>query len=300
MTVAASVAVGVGFLLDVLTGEPPTQAHPVAWFGKLVAPVDRAWSHPRLVGVLAALVLPAVAAAVVGGLVLLVDRYDTWYGAGAAAVALYLTTSLRMLLSEALGVIRLSEVDEEGAREALLSLAGRDASELSAGELRSAAVESIAENLADGFVAPLLAFTLFTTVSLPAAAAAAAWVKAVNTLDSMLGYHSKPVGWAPARLDDVVMWLPARLSALLIAQAARQPRAVLRARYWLSEVPSPNSGWPMGAIAAVLDVRLEKPGVYVLNAGADLPSPQKARRGVQVVGSAALVGVLYAGVVAWF
>ncbi|WP_435320219.1 adenosylcobinamide-phosphate synthase CbiB [Haloarchaeobius sp. TZWSO28] len=300
MTVAAAAAVGAGFALDVLTGEPPTEAHPVAWFGKLVASVDREWSHPRLVGALATLVLPVVAAGVVGGLVFLVEQYDTWYGAGAAAVALYLTTSLRMLLREGLRVVRLSEDDEAEAREALLSLAGRDASELSAGQLRSAAVESVAENLADGFVAPLFAFTLFTTVALPFAAAAAVWVKAVNTLDSMLGYHSKPVGWAPARLDDVVMWLPARLSALLIVQAARQPRALLRARYWLSEVPSPNSGWPMGAIAAVLDVRLEKPGVYVLNAGADLPSPQKARRGIQVVGSAGLVAVLYAGVVAWF
>ncbi|WP_439025414.1 adenosylcobinamide-phosphate synthase CbiB [Haloarchaeobius sp. DT45] len=300
MTVAAAAAIGLGFALDVLTGEPPTDVHPVAWFGKLVAPVDREWAHPRVVGAVAALALPMLAAGVVGGSVFLVWQYDTWAGVGAAAVALYLATSLRMLLSEALRVIRLSEADEDAAREALLSLAGRDASELSAGELRSAAVESVAENLADGFVAPLAAFTLCTPVSLPLAAAAAAWVKAVNTLDSMLGYHSKPVGWAPARLDDVVMWLPARLSALLVAQVARQPRSVLRARYWLAEVPSPNSGWPMGVLAAVLDVRLEKPGVYVLNAGADLPSPQKARRGVQLVGSAALVGVLYAGVVAWF
>jgi adenosylcobinamide-phosphate synthase len=296
---SAGLAVVAAFALDLVVGEPPTTAHPVAWFGRLVAPFDREWRHSRLVGTLAALVLPVLAATAVGALVWFAARYDVWSGVVAATLSLYVSTSLRMLLAEGLRVVRLSESDVGAAREALLSLAGRDANDLSEGEIRSAAVESVAENLADGFVAPLLAFAVLAPFSLPLAAAGAAWVKAVNTLDSMLGYRSKPVGWASARLDDLVMWLPARLSAVLIAQVARNPGAVLRARYWLSEVPSPNSGWPMGTLAAVLDVRLEKPDVYVMNPGADLPSPQKARRGVQLVGSAGVVAVLYAGVVAW-
>ncbi|WP_435361518.1 CobD/CbiB family cobalamin biosynthesis protein [Haloarchaeobius sp. DFWS5] len=302
MTVAAAGAVTLGFVLDVLTGEPPTSVHPVALFGRLVAPFDRDWQFPRLVGSMVALVLPLVAATVVGVSVLLAVQYDPWHpwtDMVAGGLALYVTTSLRMLLSEALTVVSLTETDLPAAREALLSLAGRDASDLDEGAVRSAAVESVGENLADGFVAPLLAFTLLVSVSLPMATAAAAWVKAVNTLDSMLGYRSKPVGFAPAKLDDLVMWLPARVSAVLIAQVARKPRALFRTRYWLDEVPSPNSGWPMGTLAAVLDVRLEKPNTYILNAGASLPSPQDARRGVELVGAAAVVAVLYAGVVAW-
>ncbi|WP_435335009.1 adenosylcobinamide-phosphate synthase CbiB [Haloarchaeobius sp. TZWWS8] len=303
MTLAATGAVGLGFLLDVLTGEPPSSVHPVALFGRLVAPLDREWRYPRAVGLAGAVVLPLVAATVVWALVAAAVRFDPWHpwtDVVAGGLALYVTTSLRMLLSEALRVVRLTETDEDEAREALLSLAGRDATDLDAGELRSAAVESVAENLADGFVAPLFAFSLLVQFSLPLAAAAAAWVKAVNTLDSMLGYRTKPVGTAAAKLDDLVMWVPARLAAVLIAQAARQPAALFRARYWLSEVPSPNSGWPMGTLAAALNVRLEKPGVYVLNAGADLPSPQKARRGVELVGAAGVVAALYAGVFAWF
>nr|WP_256399734.1 adenosylcobinamide-phosphate synthase CbiB [Haloarchaeobius litoreus] len=297
MTATAAVVIAV--VLDVVVGEPPNRFHPVAWFGRLVAAVDREWTHPRLVGVLAALALPLLAAGVIAGVVWLSMWVDPWAGAVVAGLALTVTTSLRMLVAEALRIVQLSTEDVAGARESLRSLAGRDASELSPGLLRSAAVESAAENLADGFVAPLAAFAVLAPVSLTLAAAGAAWVKAVNTLDSMLGYRSKPVGGPSARLDDLVMWLPARLSALLLAQVAGRPRALLRARQWLREVPSPNSGWPMGTLAAALEVRLEKPGVYVLNAGASLPSPRKAQRGVLQVASSGVVATILAGVVAW-
>jgi adenosylcobinamide-phosphate synthase len=126
-------------------------------------------------------------------------------------------------------------------------------------------------------------------------------------MDSMLGYRSKPVGWASARLDDAVMWLPARISALLIAVAAGVPTAVAGARRWRSAVPSPNAGWPMGALAAALDVRLEKQDVYTLNAEAAFPSEADAARGVRVIAVAGLLAHLLAawlaslgaGVVAW-
>ncbi|WP_368407855.1 adenosylcobinamide-phosphate synthase CbiB [Haloarchaeobius salinus] len=299
MPVTAAAAVVVAVALDVLVGEPPTRLHPVAWFGRLVAPVDREWNRPLLVGVVAAVALPLLAAGVVAGVVRLAAQVDPWAGAVVAGLALAVATSLRMLVAEALHVVELSTEDVDAARESLRSLAGRDASELSPGLLRSAAVESAAENLADGFVAPLGAFAALAPFSLTLAAAGAAWVKAVNTLDSMLGYRSKPVGGPSARLDDVVMWLPARLSALLLAQVAGRPWALLRARQWLPEVPSPNSGWPMGTVAAALEVRLEKPGVYVLNAGASLPSPRSAQRGVLQVASSGVVASILAGVVAW-
>ena len=147
------------------------------------------------------------------------------------------------------------------------------------GTLRSAAVESAAENLADGLVAPLLAFALGAQLSLAFGVAAATWVKGVNTLDSMLGYRSKPVGWASARLDDAVMWLPARVSAALVALARPAPGALVRARRWARAPPSPNSGWPMATLAAAVDVELTKPGEYTLNPDADLPTAERAHLG---------------------
>jgi adenosylcobinamide-phosphate synthase len=111
----------------------------------------------------------------------------------------------------------------------------------------------------------------------------------------MLGYRSKRVGTPAARLDDVVMWLPARLSAVGLAIALLDFRSLARTREWLAGVPSPNSGWPIGVAAAGLDVRLEKPGVYVLNCGAALPDAVAARRGVRAVGVAGVLTYALAG-----
>ena len=291
-------AVGLALALDAAVGEPPTSAHPVAWFGRCVAPLDRAWDRPRLVGLAGTVALPLAAAGAVGGLVAVATRAAPLAGVAAAGVVLFLTTSFRTLLSTATAVSAATDRDLASARENLRALAGRDASSLSAGQVRSAAVESAAENLADGLVAPLLAFALGAQLSLAVGVALAAWVKAVNTMDSMLGYRSKPVGWAPARLDDLVMWAPARASAILLAIAAPAPGAIVAAARWVREVPSPNSGWPMGALAAALDVRLEKPGVYVLNDDADLPSVATARRGVRTVAVAGLLAYVAAAAVA--
>ena len=297
---AAAVVLALG--LDALVAEPPRRLHPVAWYGRLVAPLDRAWPRPRLVGVLAVL-LALGAAGVVGGAVALAGRLHPLVALAAATLALFSTTSHRMLLAEARAIVDLSDADPEAARDRLPALVGRDPSTLSPAEMRSAAVESAAENLADGLVAPLVAFALGAAVSLPVAAGGAAFVKAVNTNDSMLGYRSKPVGWASARLDDLVMAVPARVSAGLLAVAALAPTTVTRAKAWARTPPSPNSGWPMATVAAAVDRRLDKPGVYTLNPDAPLPDHAAADHGVTLVARAGLLAfllaALFSGVVGW-
>jgi len=324
VTLAASVAVLLALALDRLVGEVPGRVHPVALFGRLVTVFDRAWLAPRMAGAGIAVALPLLAAGVVGGVVAVGRRAAVGVspraGTVAAAVAtglvLFTTTSLGLLVDEARAVVAASESDVEAARKRLPALAGRDPSALSAGHLRSAAVESAAENLADGLVAPLLAFAVLAALAArlpePIAAgvdpavlavavgvAGAAWVKAVNTMDSMLGYRSKPVGWAPARLDDAVMWLPARASAVLLAAACLAPGSLASARRWVDDVPSPNSGWPMGTVAAALGVRLVKPGVYELGGNAALPTATDAERAVRRVGLAGVLAYLVVGVMTW-
>lgn len=346
MPLTATAAVGVAAALDRLFAEPPAAIHPVALFGRLVTPLDRAWPAPRAAGALLAVGLPLLVAGAGVGTVVAADRGATALVGGlggdgrevasvaaatlAAALVLFSTTSLRMLLTEARRVATETERDLDVARRTLRALAGRNADALSAGEVRSATIESAAENLADGLVAPLGAFAVVagvaggtgvpsvidigsatgafgstgtdaTTVLAPAAGAAA-WVKAVNTLDSMLGYREKPVGWAAARLDDLVMWLPARTSALLLALAAADPGALGRGRTDARTPASPNSGWPMATLAEILGVRLEKPGHYALDGGdgsAALPTVGDAERGVRLVRRAGLLAVAAAGVIAW-
>ncbi|MFP4218380.1 MAG: CobD/CbiB family cobalamin biosynthesis protein [Salinarchaeum sp.] len=296
------VAVITAVFLEWTVIEPPEQLHPVAIFGRALAPCDRAWPTPRLAGVGVALVAPLIAAGVSAVAVALVTTITVGAGAVAGGGVLFVSTSLRMLLARADRTIAASEHDVAAARAHLPALVGRDPTSLSDREIRSAAVESAAENLADGLVAPLMAFLIGGIVTLPLGAAAATWVKAVNTLDSMFGYPDRPFGTAAARLDDAVMWLPARASALLIAIVARQRGALTTARKAAPQAPSPNAGWPMGALAGALDVRLEKPGEYVLNADASLPTPSQATTGTHVVGLAG--GVAYAlavlvGVIVW-
>jgi len=298
------VSLALALVLDAVLAEPPRRLHPVAWFGSLVASVDREWSRPRLVGLAVAAALPLLAAAAVALAVGLAENLHPIAGVLAAGLVVFATTSLRMLVSKAAEVVAATETDLPTARERLRWLAGRDAADLSAGEIRSAAVESAAENLADGVVASLLAFALLAPVSLAAGAGAAAWVKAVNTLDSMLGYPDKPHGTASARLDDAIMWIPARASAGLLALAALAPASLSGGSRWADAPPSPNSGWPMATVAAVIDARLEKPGVYVLNPDEALPSVETARSGVRVAGLAGVLAFVAAGalsgVIAWF
>ncbi len=334
----ATVAVALAAVLDALSAEPPTRIHPVALLGRVVAWAERAvdtqaavssgW-YPRVAGVLLVLALPLGFAAVAVALVWIGSAIDPWIGATLAAGVLFSTTSLRLLLDSARAVIDESDADIDAARAALPALAGRDAASLDAPHLRSAAVESLAENLADGLVAPLVAFAVAAaavsafglsvaiepTAALPlvAGAAAAAWVKAVNTLDSMLGYRSKPIGWAPARLDDLVMWLPARLSAALLAVAAGAPDAALRTdvRALARRPSSPNSGWPMATMAVVLPARLHKPGAYNLDPSASgartargdaapLPDVASATRAVRLTRRAGALAFALVGVIVWF
>ncbi|QUO47645.1 MULTISPECIES: CobD/CbiB family cobalamin biosynthesis protein [Halorubrum] len=327
VTLLAPLLIAIG--LDLAFAEPPRRIHPVALFGSVVAPFDREWGRPGLVGVAVAVALPLAAAAVCGGGVWLAAALGPRVGdvpvlaVAVAAAVLFSAASLRMLLDVTGEVVAESEADPDAARESVRALVGRDPADLSPADVRSAAVESAAENLADGFVAPLLWFaigsgaavalaavfggTAGAASALAAGVAAAGWAKGVNTLDSMLGYRSKPVGRASARLDDAVMFLPARTAACCLAVAARSPGSLRRARPLAREPASPNSGWPMATAAVALGVRLEKPGAYALDGGAAPPTPAAARDAVRLVGAAGGVALAaaagwllaLAGVIAW-
>lgn len=287
-------------LLDVAIGEWPDSVHPVALYGRTIGRLDRSWHRPRLVGVIVVLVAPLLAAVLLGALTVGAFALNPVVGVGVATLALFSTVSLRKLLAVSRSVIKHTVSDPDRARTESRALVGRETDTLSPGELRSAAVESTAENLSDGLIAGLVAFTLGSRVSVAVGVAAATWVKAVNTMDSMLGYRSKPVGWASARLDDVLMWVPARCSALLIAVASRDPWAVVRARPWVQSPSSPNSGWPMATLAASAGVQLSKPGAYALYPAAELPTVEQARACVRTAGVAGLLSFGVTGVVVWF
>jgi adenosylcobinamide-phosphate synthase len=163
-------------------------------------------------------------------------------------------------------------------------LVSRDVTNLDASHVVGAAISSLAENLNDSVVAPLLAYRLG---GLPTAYA----YRAINTADAMLGYRTPELEWfgkPAARADDIVNWIPARLTALLIAIASGAPRESLNvARADARRCPSPNGGWPMAAMAGALGVVLVKRGVYTLHARGRHPTPADLARARRVTTLAA-------------
>jgi adenosylcobinamide-phosphate synthase len=279
----AALALALAWVADAAFGEPRNAWHPVAWLGRALDRVGRPLPGlpPALAlvaGALAwlALALPLVAAAAwVEARLLDAAAAGAWAAAAAAlALALLLKPCFawRMLRDEVQAVDAAlargpQAQDLAAARARLAGLVSRDTAALDADTLREAALQTLAENLNDSLVAPLLWWAL---AGLPGAVL----YRVANTADAMWGYRGRwrwAGKWA-ARADDALGWLPARLTALLLA-----PALVLRRRPTLARearlTPSPNGGWPMAALALTLHVRLRKPGVYALNAAAPAPGP---------------------------
>jgi adenosylcobinamide-phosphate synthase len=238
-------------LLDLAFGDP-RRGHPVAVFGTAAEHAERAlYRDDRGRGALYTILL-------VGGPAVLAQALDRRRGAVLLAAATWAAVGARSLAVEAMGVAAaVAAGDLLEARRRVPALVGRDPSGLDGAELCRAAVESVAENAADAVVAPLLWGAAFGPAGVVAH-------RCANTLDAMVGHRSpryRRFGWASARLDDVLAWVPARLTAALAVLCApvvggssgRAARTVLRDGH---RSPSPNAGRPEAAFAGALGVRL--------------------------------------------
>jgi adenosylcobinamide-phosphate synthase len=235
-------SVKLGLLADVLLGEPPGRVHPVAAFVSLMNAVERrVYRDSRAAGAGYAFVGAAIG--VSSGLII------------RRSLATYLAVAARSLWTEANDVQRaLEDRDLAHAQGLLPALVGRDPDGLDEKEVARATVESVAENTVDAIVAPALWAAI-------AGAPGALGYRAANTLDAMVGHRSaryEHFGWASARLDDAVNWVPARTTAALVAIV--RPRAahgIWRAvREQAPLHPSPNAGVAEAAFAAALGLRL--------------------------------------------
>lgn len=282
----------VAFALDAAFGELPNRWHPVAWLGRGVEAFERSAPHRRgLAAPAAGMVLLGsalgAAALTARGLRRAADRLPHPAAVVFEAVLLKQAFAFRALLDHASAVRRPLETGELTlARDAVARMVSRDVSELGPELVASAAIESVAENLSDSVVAPIVWYLLG---GLEAAYA----YRAANTLDAMVGYRSK--GWfgtPSARLDDGLNLAPSRLTAVLVAASSAAPLRSLRgALKDHGRTPSPNSGWPMAAMAHGLGLRLEKPSHHLLNGAGRAPSAKDIGRANRAAIAAAAVGM---------
>lgn len=291
--------------LDAATRELPAPIHPVVWMGKLIswlekrAPAADRRGASLIAGTGMALLVPTL----FGGAAWLVASGLRGIGSAFYVVGgtflLSTTFTVRGLGRAGQATRRAVESgDRAAARGSLRSLVSRETSNLAEPFILMAAIESVAENTADSFVGPWLAFGLF---GLPGAFA----YRALNTLDSMVGYRGRYeyLGKASARLDDLANLIPARLSTLLMLMPAGPLCGLPPARGWRVALrdrkltASPNAGWTISAMAGLLGVALEKVGHYRLGGGLRNPTPRDLRAAVRVCYTLAACAVPVVGVV---
>jgi adenosylcobinamide-phosphate synthase len=273
-------------VLDLAAGEPPSEVHPVVWMGKFI---EGFWNRRPLEGrVLPFLfgVVLVISGALLFSLPLLVLRFlPVPFHILASILLLKISFSLRGLSRAAAEVLRaLEKGDLKSARERLgWHLVSRKTDSLDEGEVVSAVIESLAENITDSITSPLFYFAF---AGLPGA-----WAyRFCNTCDAMIGYRDPEHeygGKFAARMDDILNWIPARITGFLMLIAGvlagedgRNGSRTMILQHGRTE--SPNAGWTMAVMAGLLGVRLSKRGNYVIDGGTNGLTPSAVRRGMKV------------------
>lgn len=251
----------IGWLLDLLLGDPIWLPHPVVWFGKVIAACEHKLNRGnfrKAKGAFVAIVLIALVFALSWFLRRLLLPLPSYLLLLFDAIIIFYCLAGTTLIREVREVFLALDRSLDEGRKQVARIVGRDTSELSAQEVRTAALETLAENLSDGVIAPLFWLAILGTPGMLA-------YKMVNTLDSMIGYKTeryKAFGCWAAHIDDIANYIPARLTAFLMILATGK---LGRLRFvWKNgrNHASPNSGYPEAALAGILNCRFGGPHYY--------------------------------------
>ena len=247
--------------LDNWLGDPSWLPHPVVAFGKAISRAEHRFNQGEA-RLLKGAILSVTLVAGVFGLTALVLHLASLVSFGVLAVLqtilIFYCLAGTTLIREVRDVFRAVDRSPEEGRKQVARIVGRDTSELSPQEVRTAALETLAENLSDGVIAPLFWYLLLGVPGMLA-------YKMVNTLDSMIGYRNeryRRFGCFAARLDDVANYIPARLTALLMVVVSGRLSLLAFVGKYGSRHASPNSGYPEAALAGILNCRFGGPHIY--------------------------------------
>ena len=255
----------IGWVCDLVFGDPQRLPHPIVWFGKAIAFFEHRLnhgSHRKLKGAIVSVSLIVCTFALTWFLRFSIFNFQSSILFLFDSLIIFFCLAGTTLIREVRAVFLALDRSLEEGRAQVARIVGRDTSELTAQEVRTAALETLAENLSDGVIAPLFWLALLGTPGMLA-------YKMVNTLDSMIGYKTeryRDFGCWAAHIDDVANYLPARLTALLMVL----PYAIFNFQFSIFNFvrrygrnhASPNSGYPEAALAGILDCRFGGPHYY--------------------------------------
>ena len=253
------IALLIGWLLDLIFGDPEKLPHPIVWFGRMIAFGEKhlnRGAHRQLKGALLAVSLIVGVFALAWGIHSYLSLLSYQLSVIFDVLIIFYCLAGTTLIREVRQVFVALDRSLDEGRAQVARIVGRNTSELTAQEVRTAALETLAENLSDGVIAPLFWLMLLGTPGMLA-------YKMVNTLDSMIGYHTErylQFGCWAARIDDVANYIPARLTALLMVIWC--PKCLGFVRKYGCCHASPNSGYPEAALASILNCRFGGPHKY--------------------------------------
>ena len=249
------------WILDHWLGDPSWLPHPVVAFGKAISFCEHRFNKGEarfLKGAVVTLMLVVGVFMLTAYLLHWASLYSPGLLLAAQILLIFYCLAGTTLIREVRNVFRAVDRSLEAGRKQVSRIVGRDTSELSAQEVRTAALETLAENLNDGVIAPLFWYMLLGVPGMLA-------YKMINTLDSMIGYKNERYhrfGCFAARLDDVANYIPARLTAFLMIIASKRLSLLVFVGKYGNQHASPNSGYPEAALAGILNCRFGGPHNY--------------------------------------
>lgn len=255
------VAILLGYIADRIWADPEHFPHPIIAFGKAISFGEKILNrgdYREIKGVLLALLLVMSTFLFFGWIQSLFLSIAVWAEYIFVTIIIFIGLAGTTLISECKAVFEQLKISLEAGRKQVARIVGRETATLNAQNVRSAALETMSENLSDGVVAPLFWFAVAGVPGMMA-------YKMVNTLDSMIGYKSeryKKFGAFAARLDDVANYMPARITAMLMVLVSGKRRALRFCIVYGRNHSSPNAGYPEAALAGILDARFGGPNVY--------------------------------------
>ncbi len=289
----------IAILIDLIIGEVPNSIHPLRWMGSILYWIDkhvkkRSGAGTRLIGLLSFLFVFLLFAVIAFVILAVVRNYlGEWPWIIVSAIFLKITFAISSFRRHVKPIAKeLNKGRIENARKKVQMIVSRDTSKMDAEHIASSCTETTSENYIDSIVSPTLYSGMFGLIG-------GLFFRCANLMDAMWGYLNDKygdLGFFPAKLDDILGYIPARISPIFITIGAflmgLDWKAVIPATMEEhTKTPSPNSGWPMTAFAAALDIKMEKTGVYVMGKG-HLPTHDDMRKCCRLLEVSSLVFIL--------